>query len=193
MNTHTLGQILQFLLSFLCLWFFLFVLYKRLALDFFRQKLFQLRDDLFDDAANGLINFNHPSYVVLRNTMNGFLRFGHKISFFQLLITIVIHGDHIGKRKSFRKVWQESSATLTPEQKTKLEPYLVRLNELLLLQSFFGSPFFVIFLLFGYILMHLPGSIYGFVRTYVFKIMNTLMQKPLEELESTAMAYGCVR
>lgn len=195
MDTHALGQILLFLISFLCLWFFFFILYKDLAINIFRQKMFQLRDELFDEAAKGLVEFNHPAYVVLRNTMNGFLRFGHKISLFEVLVTGVILGSERLKihHKSFRQVWQEAETTLSSEQKTKMERYLLRLNELLLLQSIFGSPFFVIFLLFGFVLMHLPGSIYGFVRRKTFEIMNTLMQKPLEELESAAMAYGGIR
>lgn len=191
MNAHVLGQILLFLGSFLCLWFFLFVLYKDLAIDIFRQKMFELRDELFDEAANGVIEFNHPAYVVLRNTMNGFLRFGHKISLFEVLVTgVVLGSERLKMHKSFRQVWKEAETTLSPEQKKQMERYLLRLNELLLLQSFFGSPFFVGFLLFGFILMHLPGSIYGFIRRKTFEIMNTFMQKPLEELESAAMSYG---
>lgn len=194
MNTHLLSQILLFLISFLCLWYFIFFLYKELAIDIFRQKMFQLRDELFDAAANGLIEYNHPTYVVLRNTMNGFLRFGHKISLFEILITgVVLGSDHLKVRKTFRQAWQEAETTLSSEQKKEMQRYLLRLNELLLIQSFFGSPFFVVFLLLGFVLTHLPGSIYGFVRRKTFEIMNVLMQKPLEEIESAAMAYGGIR
>lgn len=194
MNTHILGQILLFLISFLCLWFFLFFLCKELAVDIFRQKMFQLRDDLFDAASNGLIEYNHPAYVVLRNTMNGFLRFGHRISLFEVLITgVVLGSDHLKTRKTFRQVWQEAETTLSSEQKEEMQRYLLRLNELLIIQSFFGSPIFVVFLLLGFVIMQLPSSIYDFVRKKTFEVMNIFMRKPLEKLESAAMAYGGIR
>ena len=194
MNTHIFSQILLFLISLLCLWFFLFFLYKELAVDIFRQQMFQLRDELFDAASNGLIEYNHPAYIVLRNTMNGFLRFGHRVSLFEVLVTgLALGSDHFKIRKTFRQVWQEAEITLSSEQRKEMQRYLLRLNELLIIQSFLGSPIFVIFLFIGFILMQLPGSIYGFVRRKTFEIVNIFMSKPLEKLESAAMAYGAIR
>ena len=50
--------------------------YRAYRVDLFRHKMFKLRDELFDDAADGNIDFNSPAYQLLRTTMNGFIRFG---------------------------------------------------------------------------------------------------------------------
>jgi hypothetical protein len=57
--------------------------------DIFRQQMFSIRDELFDFALDGNIDFQHPAYYLLRNSMNGFIRYAHRLTFFQLLITVV--------------------------------------------------------------------------------------------------------
>jgi hypothetical protein len=46
----------------------------------FRQRVFQLRDELFDFAAEGHISFDDPANGVLRGSMNSMIRFAHKMS-----------------------------------------------------------------------------------------------------------------
>lgn len=55
----------------------------------FRQKMFELRDELFDFAAAGKIEFNDPAYRLLRQSMNGFIRYAHRLTFFSLCITLL--------------------------------------------------------------------------------------------------------
>jgi hypothetical protein len=45
--------------------------------------MFIVRDELFDYAASGKIGFNDPAYRLLRQLMNGFIRFGHQLTFFR--------------------------------------------------------------------------------------------------------------
>src|SRR5438034_929815 len=56
--------------------------------DEFRQKMFAVRDELFDYAASGEIAFEHPAYRLLRQSMNGFIQFGHRLTLFRLCLTI---------------------------------------------------------------------------------------------------------
>jgi len=56
-------------------------------LDELRQQLFAVRDEMFDYAAAGNISFDDPAYVLLRTQMNGFIRFGHQITLFRLLMS----------------------------------------------------------------------------------------------------------
>jgi hypothetical protein len=56
-------------------------------LDELRQQLFAVRDEMFDYAAAGNISFNDPAYVLLRTQMNGFIRFGHQITLFRLVMS----------------------------------------------------------------------------------------------------------
>src|ERR1035438_1853433 len=60
-----------------------------LRTDEFRQRLFAIRDEIFDYANSGHIGFRDPAYQLLRNSMNGFIRYAHRLTFFQLMVTIV--------------------------------------------------------------------------------------------------------
>ena len=59
-----------------------------LRTDEFRQRLFAIRDEIFDYANSGHIGFRDPAYQLLRNSMNGFIRYAHRLTFFQLMLTI---------------------------------------------------------------------------------------------------------
>lgn len=58
------------LLAFWILWYFAV---QPLACDIFRQKLFNLRAELFDYAASGAIDFNSPAYYRLRMRINALI------------------------------------------------------------------------------------------------------------------------
>ncbi|MDQ6759874.1 MAG: hypothetical protein M3Z32_08425 [Acidobacteriota bacterium] len=58
-------------------------------LDVYRQEMFRLRDELFDYAKDGRISFSHPAYRLLRRSMNGFIRYGHQLTFFQLCMNLL--------------------------------------------------------------------------------------------------------
>ena len=59
-------------------------------LDCFRQKMFLVRDELFDYAADGNIAFDDPAYILLRRQMNAMIRYGHQITLFRALVTSAI-------------------------------------------------------------------------------------------------------
>lgn len=93
MNTSDASSIVTIMESAIALagiWVVLFWLWPALRLDCFRQQMFAVRDELFDYAAAGKISFNHPAYRLLRQQMNGFIRYGHKLSFGQFLLTLCI-------------------------------------------------------------------------------------------------------
>ena len=55
-----------------------------------RQRQFELRNRLFDLAADGKIEFSHPAYQSLRNFLNANIRFSHAMTFGGLLITVAV-------------------------------------------------------------------------------------------------------
>jgi|SRR5271170_302271 len=65
-------------------------LWRDARLDSFRQEMFVLRDQLFDYAAAGNVPFDDPAYRLLRQMMNGLIRYGHQISFFRFSMTVMI-------------------------------------------------------------------------------------------------------
>jgi len=60
-------------------------------LDRFRQDVFCLRDELWDYAADGNISFDDPAYRLLRQLMNGFIRYAHHVSFFRVCMSFASH------------------------------------------------------------------------------------------------------
>lgn len=101
-----LAAILQ---SAICLGLLAIVLLKFWAearLDAFRQEMFALRDELFDYAADGRIKFDDPAYRLLRQVMNGFIRYAHQLTFFRVCVTVIearIKSDKLSAPK-----WSES-------------------------------------------------------------------------------------
>lgn len=87
MTLDQLFTIAQSTVATAVLLWMLFSCLPSLRLDVFRQKMFTVRDELFDYACAGNIGFDHPAYRLLRKSMNGFLRYGHRLSLFQLVIT----------------------------------------------------------------------------------------------------------
>jgi hypothetical protein len=54
--------------------------YRSYRVDLLRQKLFVLRDQLFDYAATGAVAFEEPAYITTRRMLNGMIRFAHRVS-----------------------------------------------------------------------------------------------------------------
>jgi hypothetical protein len=52
--------------------------FRPYLLDKFRAELFELRDDLFDHAAEGNVDFDDPNYGALREWFNASIRMAHR-------------------------------------------------------------------------------------------------------------------
>jgi hypothetical protein len=80
MTATQLSIIVQSALSLIVLVFVMFVLWPNQRVDLFRQRMFALRDELFDFALDGHIGFDDPAYRLLRNLMNGTIRYAHNLT-----------------------------------------------------------------------------------------------------------------
>ncbi|MGA3043081.1 MAG: hypothetical protein ABSF54_20075 [Bryobacteraceae bacterium] len=88
-QAQMLVTILEAAIGSCALVFVTFALWPSVRLDVFRQQMFAVRDELFDYAASGKIGFDHPAYRLLRQSMNGFIRYGHRITFFQINMSML--------------------------------------------------------------------------------------------------------
>jgi len=81
MNYKEFFIVMEFLLWVLLFDLFWFFIWKRFALDWFRQKLFDIRDELFDSVAEIESKyFNSYSYKIFREVLNGTIRFAHTLT-----------------------------------------------------------------------------------------------------------------
>lgn len=126
-------------LAILC--FMVFWLYRQTQLDVFRQKLFALRDDLFDAAAAGKIDFQHPAYGMLRSTINGTIRFGHRLNLpFVVCLSAIAPPRKEGDPEHFGAKLEKVMVSLNDEQRALIRDCHHRLNLLMVEHLILGSP-----------------------------------------------------
>lgn len=92
-------------------------LWSDARLDAFRQEMFIVRDELFDYAASGQIAFDDPAYRLLRQMMNGLIRYGHQITFFRFNMTalhIRLMGNDFGPKWSTK--WEAALEKVRNEE-----------------------------------------------------------------------------
>jgi hypothetical protein len=122
MNNEAVATVLSSGLSLLGLAVLYLWLYRDYRRDLLRTRLFTLRAELFDGAADGRIDFNHPAYGLLRGMLHGFLRSGHDMGAFRLLLTAMfINGKELESLYGFRTPWREATRSLDPEVREWLE------------------------------------------------------------------------
>lgn len=87
---------LHLTINALVLWFVWHVPWRSSCQERYRQKLFEVRDELFDFARSGGISFNDPAYIALRANINGLIRFSHIMGVTRLAM-FVIFKRYIGE------------------------------------------------------------------------------------------------
>lgn len=131
-----------------------FWLIPNYRLDRFRQKVFCLRDELFDYARAGNISFTHPAYRLLRQSANGFIRYAHRLTFYRVVTTMVIW-KVIGHQPElvWTRRWTEALASLDEKTRSDLMKFHERLALLIVDRLVFGSPFLIAGLLLTAVMM----------------------------------------
>ena len=133
---------LSTLCSLALLWVFFHVFYCDYRVDVFRQKLFALRDDLFDLALTGVVSFEDSAYGLLRSTINGYLRFGHRIRLFSVIYLgfSLERADRDGDAtRDFRHRWTRAVSALPRESRSDIRLIHDRMNRIVIEQMFWTS------------------------------------------------------
>ena len=73
-NSQQIVNVMVTTAAVLGLWVLFHWIYRSYREDLFRNRLFELRQQLFDMGRNGRLDFSHPAYGVLRSTINGFIQ-----------------------------------------------------------------------------------------------------------------------
>jgi hypothetical protein len=99
------------------LWFLYFFCWREHRIDTYRQRLFGVRDELFDYAASGAVGFDDPAYATLRDLSNGLIRFAHRLTFTRVW-TIGLLGNL--PRTNRMEAWMADVKTRPPEVRDRL-------------------------------------------------------------------------
>jgi hypothetical protein len=105
--------------GFIALWALFYLSVRPFLLDILRQRLFAIRDDLFDFAADGGIEFGDSVYRELREDINNLIRFAHKLSFARMVFAPWGMPDDHPSMVSIRN-WTERANQLPPLARRKL-------------------------------------------------------------------------
>lgn len=128
-------------------WILLFFGGRDFRNDSLRQKLFALRDELFDYAADGNIDFGDPAYWLLRNFLNGTIRFAHKFSLLRLLMTMGIASAHPEMIKRTPVLdWEAALKELPKEKQDRLRGVMYQVIRTILMHAVFTSLLLPLFI-----------------------------------------------
>lgn len=112
-------RIVRFSFGAILLWSLFYISARTLLLNILRQRLFEIRDDLFDFAADGGIEFTNPVYQELRTDINNMIRFAHKLSFARMILAQLQMSDDDPAVVDFQN-WTERANQLPPLAKRKV-------------------------------------------------------------------------
>jgi hypothetical protein len=166
-----------FLLTVFFSWF-----YWDYRVDQFRQKVFSLRDRLFDDAAAGRIPFNHKAYGIMRLTLNGSIRFAHRLNLLYFLIVAFRTRDRSQTSAHYDKMFSIAISNLTYEQRSIFLKYRDELDELLIEHIVFSSPMVLTLFLIPFLTFYLVKKL----TKWLFK----KLANPLGEVRDVAYVVG---
>jgi hypothetical protein len=185
MNYSTAVNAISSWLSILGLIVLVFWLYRSYRIDKFRQEMFALRDALFDAAADsGQISFDTPAYGMLRSTMNGYIRFGHRLSLLHLLVFWALSRPEYLRRggESFEAQWASAVGSAPTEAREELSRFRAEMEGLLVKHVAMNSPILVLMVI-PSIVMYMLGSLCG-------RFLVRLLKSQIDDFDSAALAYG---
>ena len=128
-------------------WLYVFA-HKDFMIDKTRQRLFETRDMLFDHAMEGRISFDDDAYPLVRDTLNGMIRFTHNISLIRFFIISFVCKDI--DRALSNKYAKELKSAFEKLSKEKQEIYKTILSEAhLIVVVHLISTSLILFIIFG--------------------------------------------
>jgi hypothetical protein len=134
---------LSTLLSLATLYVMAVWLWRDTAIDLVRQRLFALRDEIFNHARHEThgITFQSAAYRQLRTTINGHIRFAPSFDFLSaLLMAFLVRQEAGGLRLQYEQQWQTGLAELPADGQATLVQTRLRLHFLVGLYSLLSVP-----------------------------------------------------
>lgn len=170
------------LLSIALLVIWMFWLYPDYRTDAFRQKMFKLRDKLFDEASSGKVSFDAPAYGMLRGAMNGFIRFGHRLNIWQVLLfkLIIEKGDGRADHP-FDKEFGKNIEDCTQEQKEIFRDYYVTMNIYIIEHLIFSSVILLILII---------PAVFLFIAKKHIAWLTDVLRSQFDKLNTVALTTG---
>lgn len=167
----------------LVLWWLFVWLYSDFQVDRFRQEMFTLRNQLFDEGMEGVLGFDHPAYGILRTTMNGFIRFGHRLTLPQLALFAALSANvRHPDEESFSAKWEKATKELPADTRALLDSYQERMHVIVIKHLVWSSPITTVTL----VLPIIAAVALRYCLSWLLRTFN----HPISNLDTAALAYG---
>ena len=112
----------------------------RTRTDHLRHKLFKLRDSLFWMPGKREISFDEKAYTLLRQRINGLIRFADRLNFRTSVVSQIAHRIVGPTGPGFRDRFRLACESLTPETREKLESIKEDVDKAIFRHLFWGNP-----------------------------------------------------
>jgi hypothetical protein len=157
--------------------------YLDYRVDLFRQKMFALRDEVFDLGRRGVVPFDQKAYGQLRNTINGFIRFGHRVGFFsQVFYQWRMRQEDQEFSASFAESWERNTARLDPHARSELNKMVLKMHIVIVEQMIFTSPILTLTLV--------PVTVWFVLHRVQELVLDWFDKYWLDRMDSAAFAVG---
>jgi hypothetical protein len=185
-NAHELANVILSAASLLAFWALIFFGFRAYRVDRMRERLFRLRDELFAYAAAGKISFQHPAYVMLRLTINGFMRFADRVGILTVVPMELLFRTSAGREqeRELHREWIAATATLSVPVRKRLKSFRNEIH-LIVLEHIFTSP---VLLLLVFPLLFVIAL--RFARERISSWTQRTLQPVFEHADSAALLEG---
>jgi hypothetical protein len=175
---------IELIVALVLLWITVFLFWRNYRIDRFRDQLFALRNELFDYAAQGGIPFNEPAYGILRNTMNGLLRYAERIGFIHVMLASITQNWKPSPvyEKMFQR-WTLAINRLDDEQREAIATFNIRLSRIIISRVMSSSPLPLLVVFVYAVVSFLHKLFRGFER----ENMETRLKSSIEIVEAQAL------
>ena len=181
MKSEAIITVLSSTLSLLAIWWGISWLFRSYRVESMRDQLFELRAELFDEAySRESFTFGHPAYGILRTTINGFIRFGHRTSLSQILVMLFF--IDLRSVSSFSDRLENAAKDMDDEAKQKLDGFSERMNEIVANHLILSSPLLLVTVI--------VPLCFLFFATYCWGWTARLLHTQIDGLDSLAMVKG---
>ncbi len=132
---------LTLLITVLALGLLIYGPWQRQCEDWGRQQLFEIRDSIFNLAADGRIGFDDPRYRTIRDSINTLIRFMHECTWPRLIyLTLFFRwGRHLGLNRTLLE--KAVNDIDEPELKRIINEKIYRMGYVVLVVVIWRSPF----------------------------------------------------
>ena len=184
MTTEMLIQLLELLSGVAILVLFFRYPWQSILVDMTRQRLFEIRDDIFIYAADGRINFNSKVYGSLRDRLNSSIRYCHKVSFSTVMAAVAVQDEPAKPQRQEKSLLDIVSDIEDADLRNDLEKKAIEATLFLAALMILRSPVLLLLSTLLFPLLLIYELLSGHIKKCI-SVVGTIIEKDISYEEHT--------